>query len=369
LFNEELDEMLKKFGEMGDAMLQMYEGASKGMSGDTAGWAQAFSGQVKIWEMMYSLFSKSGRLEREAEQLAKTKSNMLEMLQRQAKLINTTTGVEQLAAYEAVLNRVNLQLDSTKGKLMDMADKYMGTMDRSEWSNQEWLAAIESTSGKERENLQALYDQWIELQDAQKDYFNQWAEHVTGISLGGVVDDFLKALTSGERTVSQFADNVEDMLRNAIIQGFKTRYLVEALEPWYAMFAKMAGDEQGLTADELEKLRARIQAIMGDAADAFDALGDLGIDLTGAGDAANSLSGAIKGITENTASVIAGRLNAMHLSVNEHLRVAQRAVLYQAETASNTRELTAVRSLLVDIKTALSKGDDSLVRNKRAGGR
>ncbi len=220
---------------------------------------------------------------------------------------------------------------------------------------------------EEYKRLTALYDQWVDIKQAQEEYFHQWAEYATGVSFSGVVDNFMDALLSGEKNVAQFADNVEELLRNAIIQGFKTRYLMDALEPWYKEFAEFSGDEEGLTKEEIELLRSSIQGIMGDASDAFEALGELGVDLSGAADSANSLKGAFKGLTEETGSILAGRLNSIHLTVNAHLDIARRAVLHQAETAANTRRLENVEYYLRDIKKSLTSGDSS-IKTKRAGG-
>jgi tape measure domain-containing protein len=369
---------------------------------------QVAGGILQAVTSLIKYFSSSEKLRKETEELTESLSEMNEQLDRQARLLDGLGGVDKLEAYIRMLGDLEEQAESTKDQLFDMVramangpanvqtdNKFLswwnkftspayheenkdfqkaltdaklevGNIDN--WTDDDWIRLIGQASGETKKQLEALYDQWVELKGQQEEYFHQWAEYATGMSFDSFTNEFLEALQAGERSAADFADNVEDMLRNAVIQGFKTKYLIEALEPWYKQFAEYS--EDGLSAEEVAALREALQTVFGQAAEAFEAMGDLGIDLSGAADSANSLKGAFKGLSEETGSILAGRLNAMHLTVNEHLRVAQRAVMHNAETASNTRELLVMRGILNDIRTALRKGnDDSLINSKRAGGR
>lgn len=268
---------------------------------------------------------------RQTEQLEESLGRVNKQLERYAQLINGLSGLEKLKAYSEQLNRVKEQLvgineqmqqqmfSPDKGKKWgDRMNRILNTAgqmgigtDTSQWSEENWIAMINVTSGEQRKRLEALYDQWQQLKESQAEYFMAQAEYATGTSFDSLLDGMLNALTSGERTVADFADNVEELLRNAIIQGFKTKYLVDALEPWYQQFGAMAAD--GLSAKEIESLRASLQAIMGNAATAFEALGDLGVDFDGMQESAEGLSGAIKGMSQESADLMAGQLGAMRI--------------------------------------------------------
>lgn len=375
-FDESLAKAITTAADLADAAASIAQGFASGNP------FQMVSGILQASLALVKLFSKKERAAKETEKLVAWVERMNAALERQARLIRGN-GIQNLEAYTRVLKLTAEQLEDVEKKLNrygeglqrakgtdiynDINDLGLLDKDVSEWSEQDWLNVINASSGETKKKLENLYNQWIDLQNAQDEYFQQWAEYATGISFSGVVDNFMDALLSGEKNVAQFADNVEELLRNAIIQGFKTRYLMDALEPWYKEFAEFSGDEEGLTKEEIELLRSSIQGIMGDASDAFEALGELGIDLSGAADSANSLKGAFKGLTEETGSILAGRLNSIHLTVNAHLDIARRAVLHQAETAANTRRLENVEYYLRDIKKSLTSGD-STIKTKRAGG-
>lgn len=400
--DEELAKAINTAAELADSAADIAAGIASGNPFQVAG------GILKAATSLVKYFSSAEEMKERTEELTESLRQMNEQLDRQATMLSNLADGEKLAAYASILDNLGTQADQTKQQLFDMVeemsnggeithnwwgkyaqwfrgdlkeakakDEFQAALQKSNlevgnmenWSDDEWIRLIGEASGETRKQLEALYDQWVDLKAQQDEYFHQMAEAATGTSFSGLVDDMLNALVEGKRNFSDFANDIEDMLRTAIIQGFKTRYLMDALEPWYEMFGEFSADQEGLTPDELNELRASLQQIMGDAGDAFESLGELGVDLSGVGDGANSLAGAIQGITEDTASVLAGRLNAMHLSVNEHLRVAQRAVLHQAETAANTRRLENVELHLKDIKLLMNTGDDSLLKKRRAGGR
>ncbi|MBC7126452.1 MAG: hypothetical protein H5T24_12530, partial [Bacteroidales bacterium] len=93
-----------------------------------------------------------------------------------------------------------------------------------------------------------------------------------------------------------------------------------------------------------------------------------GIDFGTLADDANSLSGAIKGMSEDTANIIAGQFNALRINSAEHLSVARQALIHQAKTAVNTentvRMLTLVNSSVVSKLEAIEKKLDNDLRGK-----
>jgi len=252
--------------------------------------------------------------------------------------------------------------------------------DVSQWTDQDWMNAINAASGETKKKLKALYDQYIELQNAQEDFFNQWAEYVTGISFDGFTDSFMDAILEGKRTVSDFSMEMEDMFRNAIIQGFKTQYLMEALQPLYEYFAREA--EGGFDEAEIARLQSYASGIFEEIGSAWDSwtevLEGMGIDMLDSADSAEGLSGAIKGMSQESADLLAGQLGAMRinladiaavvtqgdeiaqvrdpalnvavLNLNTNMQQMRDAAFtangFLAQIASNTNQLSAIKQLL-----------------------
>ena len=61
-----------------------------------------------------------------------------------------------------------------------------------------------------------------------------------------------------------FADDFQEMLNEAVLQGIKLRVLEEPLRRWYESFA--AASESGLNADKIASLREQYNKIIADAA-------------------------------------------------------------------------------------------------------
>lgn len=82
---------------------------------------------------------------------------------------------------------------------------------------------------------------------------------------------------------------------------------------------------------------------------------------------ANSLSGAIKGVSEETAGLIAGQMNAIRINQAHALALMDEQLTYQMEIAANTRYNRKL-DLLVDIKNILQSGKSSASNTIRANG-
>ena len=387
-FDSELAKAIDTASNIAGSLGDVAAGLTRASTGDLMGALQAASGILSITTELISYYDPAEMARQATQDLTDELNRMNDALRRQAELINLAPeGLEKVAAYARVMTSINDQLtevDRSMAELMNVSsewdavagpnwstndlDSWYGRAslwmsgelevakqrqeiadimsglnldpgNTSSWTAEDWLNVISQATGENKKQLEALYDEWIRLQQEAEEYKRQVQEIATGISFDGFVDEFLESLKAGERSVADFSDNIEEMLRNAIINGFKTRYLMDALEPWYDQFADFSAD--GLSAEEIELLRIGLGNIFEEAGNAFDELGNL-IDLSSLGESAKALSGAIKGVSEETASVIAGQMNAMRINQAEHLTIARSALVHQANTAANTSRMVAL---------------------------
>jgi len=70
------------------------------------------------------------------------------------------------------------------------------------------------------------------------------------------------------------------------------------------------------------------------------------------------LTGAVKSLSEETAGIIAGRLNAFIINQGDQTVVMRQQLIYQAEIAANTANLVAILFVLNEIRSnsLLSQG-------------
>ncbi len=221
--------------------------------------------------------------------------------------------------------------------------------------------------GGDTKALEEQLAQYEELLRQAEALAAKQAEILTGNTYEGVVDALAAAFDDGVYSAEEFAKTFEDIMKQAVINALKIQYLKGPLDAWYKEFAKLS--EGGLTADEVARLREAYLTIAGSAAKAFEELKSItGINFGELADDANSLSGAIKGMSEDTANIIAGQFNALRINSAEHLSVARQALIHQAKTAVNTentvRMLTLVNSSVVSKLEAIEKKLDNDLRGK-----
>lgn len=206
---------------------------------------------------------------------------------------------------------------------------------------------------KALEEQLAMYEELLKQAEALA---ARQAEILTGSTYDSVVDALASAFDDGIYSAEEFASTFEDLMKKAVLNAVKINALKGPLDEWYKEYAKLS--EGGLNADEIAALRASYMQIASNAGKAFEELKNIaGIDFGELANDANSLSGAIKGMSEDTASILAGQFNALRINSAEHLNVARQALLHQARISQNTDNTVRMLTLL---HNALSQKLDAI---------
>jgi len=317
IMQESYDAEIRKIREVGDALSSLGELIGKfdsklgdsvqqvaAMADDVAGmaeayatgnWLQGVSSTAGALTKLYTLFDRSAERAR-YEQL--DNNALMRWVQQQRDYIDIMG--KSAEAYERVIGEMELLTISKR-------DPVGGPM---------------ST------------DQLNEVRQTLRDIRAEYEEMLTGTTTESIADSVSAGLMEGLDSVQMFADTFEDMMRNALLGAFKRRIISEMLDPFYAEFALLA--EGGLTENEIANLKTMFLGGKGDKPgiadsiqEAWDAMGkmfeSLGMDMTGGGEAARKtgMAGAIAGISEQTAGLLAGQFNAMRMNAVEHLAVTK----------------------------------------------
>lgn len=232
--------------------------------------------------------------------------------------------------------------------------------------------AAEALSSALSEGLisQEQYDialQYVNAIEEGTDRINQlnkeYDQYVTGTTADSIIDSIARGFEEGKTSAEDFADTFEKLMKNAMLQALKMQALEIPLKQFYEQFANFS--EDGLTSTEIDELREAYNSIIGNAKEQWDQLQEI-LDLSDAlPDDTNSLSGAIKGVTEQTAGLIAGQMNAIRMNQAQALMLMDDQLAHLSEIANNTR----YNKLLVDIKNLLqSSSSNSSNSNRAAGG-
>lgn len=214
-----------------------------------------------------------------------------------------------------------------------------------------------------KEQYAELGRQIEDMYDAiSKDILQTDAKDFTG-SLG---DSLVEAFKKGEDASKAFETTVNEVLQNAVVNQLKKKFLEQqlqgALDQLESNMGYWNGDDfvfDGLTDSEIEAFKRKVQAVANNYNQALGIYSDLFKDITGDEDDDTSLTGAVKGVTEETASIVAGQMNAIRINQLEATAVLRQSLQQLNMIAANTqynRYLVKIDRII----SLLEKSGDSL---------
>ncbi len=228
-----------------------------------------------------------------------------------------------------------------------------------------------------------LVSEYIEHSGAIDELTEALNEKLTGYDWGGFRDSYKDLLLDLDSTNQDFADSLEEMLSNAILNSLVNETFKDRIKALYKMIADAASDDSEggstMTEKELSEIRAANESLSNDLIQARQNLLDAGVLKESSG-SSSSLGGSIKGVTEETANLLAGYLNAtradvamnraliaeslpqieaqiMHQSVLCETQVQQLANIaeYTRRTADNTEAISVLADRQASIYDILHK--------------
>jgi hypothetical protein len=187
------------------------------------------------------------------------------------------------------------------------------------------------------EQLQKLKQEGGDIDKSLADLKKQAAEVFTGTTSDAILDSITQGFKDGKRAAADFADDLESLLQNAILNSFKYQALEKPLKDFYDQFAAASESDNVLTSTEIKKLTDVFNSIIKNAGKQFDDLQKLtGVNFNSLAGSGNSLTGAIKGITEQTAELLAGQFGGLRLTAFDQLNVARSSLNVLQQIQNNT---------------------------------
>jgi flagellar biosynthesis/type III secretory pathway protein FliH len=194
----------------------------------------------------------------------------------------------------------------------------------------------------QRELLEKMLEGYLALIDKAEQTQKRFQELLTGTTAQAISDSIAQGFAQGKRSIEDFADDFESLMRKAMLSIFQLRYLDEEIEKFYNSFADVM--DEGLTADKMLELQQLWNKIIEGGIEGLDYLERItGMSLfPEVEETADQLAGAVKGITQESASIIAGQLNALRIGNAQVVTtvVEQLSVLRRIEI--NTRDISNI---------------------------
>ncbi|HZW98413.1 MAG TPA: hypothetical protein VFF56_06195, partial [Bacillota bacterium] len=340
------------------------------------------SGVASLIGSIGSLFDNTASKQRQAAFEAEKLRQLFELqnraLERQVELMNQASGEDRVKEERATVDLIKKQQKETLDRIrsakitidtgIDILGKkesftYDVSLNLTEGNEVKELeemiqkATEDGYKIKNQDKLLEMLDEYYRLQGLQKDV----TENIVGTTSGNIADAIVQGFKDGKSAIEDFADTFEDTMIDAIMNSFKTQVVMAALEPFYAELASRMEDGE-LDASDISYLQGLWKTINKGLSTQFEGLKDVITEGLGydpfADTADTSLSGAIKGVSEETASILAGQMNAMRINQAESLRLMNESARYWAEIAANTSYNRYLEGIHSDIKAMRSAGSD-----------
>lgn len=196
------------------------------------------------------------------------------------------------AAQEAALKKAQDYLDPNKFKLF-----------RSE-------RGMKKAAEDVAELTEAIKDSDYEILKAQQDFNSFLTGGLDGATIASAIR---QGFESGESSAADFAAKFNEFMSTAINSALEDMSK-PAWDAWATKFASSVQSGVGLDPEEIASLRADYEKNVADDKARRDAYYKVtGITPPSEGSSDKSLSGAVKGVSEETASVLAGQMNAIRI--------------------------------------------------------
>jgi Mg2+ and Co2+ transporter CorA len=211
--------------------------------------------------------------------------------------------------FDYQLRLVNDDIDNSFGtrKVAALIEGYSKIKDRIIELN----AALKKDPFSEeiRQRLEMAKDEIVEIG-------NELDQILTGTTAQNIADSITDGLRQGLDSAEVFADTFNGLMREALYGAFNRQIMTELMEPWYEDFTNKAYG--GLTPDEIEKLKSSYELMGIRIKDIYQSFSDI-MDATGiateTGEATKTgLAGAIAGVSEETAGLLAGQVGNLMIS-------------------------------------------------------
>ncbi|GGH02737.1 hypothetical protein [Pedobacter zeae] len=193
------------------------------------------------------------------------------------------------------------------------------------------------------EALRALKEELEAVGVSVEELQQQLAELLTGTTVGGLADGLTALFQNGKMMAADFGQSFESIMRNAVVNSFKVKFLQDQLAPFFTQLAElMKGGTP--TQEQIEALKAQYTAIGAQGAEQWKQLEKVfGIKLSDTADN-TSITGTIKReITEQTGSELVGLNRSIYDVLKRYLKIGsdslseiRQQTLLQMEIAANT---------------------------------
>ena len=293
-------------------------GATDVAAGIASGnYLQAITGGIKLVTSAVKLWNDANRENANTIEDAEKKVKQLESAYKDLQnLLSRTYNDSRYNVQKQMIENLQQQIAEEQKKLQAMQKD-----------------AKKKSSDYTQDDIDAQADYIKDLQNQVQEGYESLAEDLTQTTIPDIEDEITSALVDAfasgmsdadiDKTIADVANR---LMKNAAIEMLKKKYLANAIQDWYKEFEE-AMDDGVLTEEE----RSDLQDHMGDATRAFreqlEALNGMFGDIDSN---ATTLSGALKGASQESIDLLAGYTNATRIIEQAQLDIMQQHLTHLA---------------------------------------
>jgi hypothetical protein len=266
----------------------------------------------------------------------------LKKLQQESFISKEFSGNKNRGIFSGVIDfifpkkEVKQQLESLSGKTFDEIEKLFNS------------GQLTDKAKALFEQLQKLKQEGLDIDALLVQNAEDFRAAITGTTADNLADSIIQGFKEGKRAAGDFADTFQENMENAILQSLKSKALEGPLKEFFAKFAEDADSGGSLTSGEIDRLRTMYNNILNNAQTQFDQLQNIaGLNFASStAGGGNTLTGAIRGITEQQAELLAGQFGGLRLSAIEQLKIATQGLNQLQKIENNTFQIHEVKAIL-----------------------
>lgn len=255
-----------------------------------------------------------------------------------------------------------LEKEENKGDMFQLYDLQKQNLKEQQELIKQQIAAEKDKKKTDWDKIagweEAIKDIDTQLEDLERDMLITLA----GTDIKSAIDEFADALVDayvkGEDAAKALGEVTKNVMKKAVVEAIKRQFLAQAINDAVLYLGDAMKDGE---LDDSE--RARFENMVNAAGDAttkaLEAVGDWIKDIED-DVVEDPLTGAVRSMSEETGSVIAGRLNAFIINQSDQTAIIRQSLIYQQEIAMNTRYNKNLEGILDTLKRIESK-DNSLL--------
>lgn len=284
-------------------------------------------------------------------------------LEKQAIQAKKTWNFAQYAKCLAELSKLKKELSTAKenGDINTIYEAQKKNLKEQQQLLQEQIKAEKSKKKTDSDKIKQYNDQIEAINQQLEDMERARMEMLAGTDIQSAIDTFADALVDaycqGEDAAEALADTTKSVLKKAVVDALKRQFLAKAIDDAIKYLADHMADGV-LTDTEKAEFENRVNKAGDTFNKALEAVGDWIKDAEAIED---PLSGAVKSMSEETAGVIAGRLNAFIINQGQQTDVLRQQLLMQSDIARNTKTTADILNTISATLRRIETKDNSLL--------